>query len=121
MTEKRIVVISDRLTRHIDKYRGQLTRADFVAQCMDKLFGQLDTGGVRRAAPQTRRAEPEMAPEPSNYVTRQEFAQFQSNIDRLQQGFLDFFIRYGKQLAGGDLSEEDSGRFNEELRRLLQL
>ncbi len=120
MSEKKIVIVSDRLMYNIDKYRGQLSRAEFVRECIERLLCEPET---EREAPlrEKRYAEPEVRGGSVEYVTRREFEQFKSNMGKLQQEFMDFFIKYGKQLAGEGLSKEDAERFTDELRRLLQL
>lgn len=121
MSEKRIVILNNRLMRKIDEHRGQLSRVEFVDECVEKLLNELSmelkrmpTGGKV----QDREAGPAY---PAEYVTKHDFDRFKRNIDNLQQQYMDFFMKYGKQLAGESLSGEEERRFYEELRRLLQL
>ncbi len=122
MSEKRMVIVSDRLMYKIDEYRGRLSRADFVSECIEKLLYGLELEPKIRA-PIMERKHPEagVAPGAVEGVSRQEFEQFRLNIDKLQQEFMDFFIKYGKHLTEETPSKEESERFNEELSRLLQL
>jgi len=122
MSEKRMVIIDYGLMRKIDKRRGQLSRSDFVAECVKKLLSELELEtGKRGTITRAKRPEAEIAPELAEYVTNEEFEQFKRHIDELHQEFTDFFIKYGKQLAGGTLPEEEAKLFSKELKRLLQL
>ena len=122
MSEKRMVIIDHGLMHKIDKRRGQLSRSDFVAECVKKLLSKVElepkkSGTVSR----TKRAETEIVSESAEYVTNEEFEQFKQHIDGLHQEFTDFFIKYGNQLAGDTLSDEEAKVFSKELKRLLQL
>ena len=122
MSEKRMVIVSDRLMRKIDVYRGQLSRADFVDECVRGLLQEQELGTERGvSAREKEHLKAEVTPAPVEHVTRGEFEQFRRSIDKLQQEFMDFFIKYGKQLAGEALSKEEAEHFSSELRRLLQL
>ena len=120
MYEKRMVILNDRLMLKIDEYRGRLNRAEFVGECVERLLREVK---MEREAPVERRerTKPVIAPDSAEYVTKKEFEQFKWNIDKLQQEFIDFFIKYGKQLAMETLSREEAERFSNDLRRLLQL
>ncbi len=47
--------------------------------------------------------------------------EFKQSMGKFEQEFMDFFIKYGRQLAGEKLSEEDAAKFSDEFMRLLQL
>ncbi len=124
MSEKRIVILNDHLMHKIDEHRGRLNRAEFVGSCVEGLLRELEMEiDIERRVPVGKGKRPQagVAPGPVEYVTKQDFKQFKLNIDKLQQKFMDFFIKYSKQLAGEALSKEEAERFSSELMRLLQL
>ena len=111
MSEKRMIIINSHLMRKIDEHRGQLSRSGFVDECVGKLLSGLEL----------ERPGAEIAVEAVEYVSKEDFERFERNVDRLQREFADFFIKYGRHLAGSTLSSEEAERFNDELKRLLQL
>lgn len=117
MSEKKIVIVSDQLMHNIDRYRGELNRTEFVRVCIERVLSGLETEPEKKA-PVLERKE---AAETAEFVTRQEFDQFKQSMGKLEQEFMDFFIKYGRQLAGEKLSEEDAAKFSDEFMRLLQL
>ena len=122
MSENRIVIFSDRLMRKVDEYRGQLSRADFVSKCIEKILCGLELEpktGINII--KKKDTETGITPASTEHVTKDDFELFKQNIEKLQQEFMDVFIKYGKQLAGETLSKEEAKRFNEELNKLLQL
>lgn len=122
MYNKSMVIVSESIISKIDEHRGELSRADFVRECIESmLYEPVPETSPKEPAREQRTGRTRVEPEAMDYVTRQEFEQFKRNIDNLQQEFTDFFTRYGKQLAGETLSKKEAERFNEELRRLLQL
>ncbi|MCD6452895.1 MAG: hypothetical protein J7K77_01185 [Dehalococcoidales bacterium] len=124
MSEKKMVVVNDTLMRKIDRYRGQLDRADFVNECLERLLRSRKLAKAKTTVVINQHREPDgtkIAPPPAGYVNRQDFEQFQRNINNLQREFMDFFIKYGDKLAGGSMSEKETKDFSDELRRLLRL
>ncbi len=122
MSQQKIVIINEGLMRKIDGHRGELSRGEFVGRCVDSVLHEL--GQVEDTAvptPKARKPEPEEVSCREGYVDRQEFDEFKSGMERLQQEFMDFFAKYHKELAGEKLSPENSERFCKELKRLLQL
>ncbi len=115
MSEKKIVIVSDQLMHNIDRYRGELNRTEFVRVCIERVLSGLET------EPEKKAPERKEAGETAEFVTRQEFDQFKQSMGKLEQEFMDFFIKYGRQLAGEKLSEEDAAKFSDEFMRLLQL
>lgn len=113
MSEKKMVIVDDKLISKIDGQRGPKTRSEYVDSCMRNIFQQLDPD----------RQEPVMSEKLSADgdapVSRQEFDQFKSRMDRLNQEFMDFFVRYAGFLASEKPSRQDAEEFARELRRLL--
>ena len=122
MSEKRMVIVDYGLMHKIDERRGQLSRSDFVAECVKKLLSEVELEPQKSGTTtRTKRPETEITSESAEYVTNEEFEQFKRHIDGLHQEFTDFFIKYGDQLAGDTLSEEEAKLFSKELKRLIQL
>ncbi len=121
MSEKRMVIIDHRLMHKIDEHRGRLSRSGFIGGCVKRLLSELESESKGGATVTQKRLDAEIASEPVEYATREEFEQFKWNMDKLQEEFTDFFIKYGQHLAGGRLSKEETERFSEELKGLLQL
>ena len=122
MSDSRLVIISDHLVQKIDKYRGQLSRSSFVGECVQGLLRDLESE-LETELPTARQELPGVRTTPASkeYLTKEDFEQFKWKIDQLQQEFIDFFIKYEKQMAGESLSKEAIEAFNDELKRLLQL
>ena len=79
MSEKRMLIVDTEVVRKIDENRGDMNRSDFI----DFLIGSClkeDT-------------------EKQNYITKQEFNQFQQGTRELLRNFLEFFISYGLELG----------------------
>ncbi len=112
MSDKRMVIVDDRLINKIDECRGLKSRSEFIDSCVHTLFKETET--VEKAPVQST-----AGPEP--LVSREEFEQFRGRIDNLNQQFMDFFIKYAGNLAADKPSVPDTQAFTKELRRLLTL
>lgn len=127
MAEKKMVVVDQDVIKKIDNHRGILGRVEFVTRCVKATLADMETEPditepriSRRVVLRTEAARPE-EPASSEYVTKEEFAEFRKNMESLQREFLNFFTTYGKHLLGETLSEEEMKRFSAEFRRLLEL
>lgn len=81
MNKADAVLISDDLLSKIDKSRGSLNREDFVGLCIET-FLEREAG----------------APAEANFVTREDFEEFERNIKELERSFIEFLISYGLEL-----------------------
>ena len=112
MSDKRMVIVDDRLLTKIDEHRGTRSRSEYVGSCVQKLFEATEPERTARATP---------VPGMEEYISRTEFEQFQQRMDRLNQEFMDFFVKYASHLASDKPSLPDDEQFAQELRRLLSL
>lgn len=82
MSDKRMLIIDVELLRKIDENRGDMSRSEFINYVIDSLLG--DNIEVKQQA---------------NYITKEEFSQFEEGIKQLLRNFLEFFISYGVELG----------------------
>jgi len=79
MSEKRMLIVDAEVVRKVDENRGDLNRSDFInfliASCLKE-------DSVKQ-----------------NYITKEEFNQFQQGTRELLRNFLEFFISYGLELG----------------------
>ncbi len=79
MSEKRMLIVDAEVVRKVDENRGDLNCSDFInlliANCLKE-----DSGT-------------------QNYITKEEFEQFQQGTRELLRNFLEFFISYGLELG----------------------
>jgi hypothetical protein len=107
----------------IDINRGEFSRVEFINFCIETLLHEeeLKKEKERYAARREEVAPPKRVAEAEEeYVTRAEFEEFKEGIKELQKTFIDFFVTYGLELGGKQLSEEQE-RFKQEVKRLLEL
>jgi hypothetical protein len=117
MSEKKMVVVDQDVINKIDSHRGILGRVEFVTRCVKATLAEMEP---EAALAEAKAARPEV-PAASEYVTKDEFAEFRKNMESIQREFLNFFTTYGKHLLGETLSEEEMKRFSAEFKRLLEL
>ena len=79
MSEQRMLIVDAEVVRKVDENRGDLNRSDFINFLIDGCLKE-DT-------------------EKQDYVTSQEFNQFQQGTRDLLRNFLEFFISYGLELG----------------------
>jgi hypothetical protein len=125
MPEKsKMVIVSASIVDKIDQYRGELSRADFVAQCLDEFIDEVlavkETRRPRKGEDLIERLKTARH-EVEEFVTREEFAIFKERMTKIQEEFITLFIQYGPLLAGEPPSTQERERFNKDLKRLLQL
>lgn len=90
MAEKRMLIVDAEVARKVEENRGDMNQSDFVNFLIDSCF-------------ETNNSEKQ------NYITKEEFLQFQEGTRELLRNFLDFFVSYslelGKQTADDTLQE----------------
>jgi len=79
MAEKRMLIVDAEVARKVDENRGDMNRSDFI----NFLIG----GCLKEGS------------EKQNYITKEEFSQFQQGTRELLRNFLEFFISYGLELG----------------------
>ena len=79
MSEKRMLIVDTEVVRKIDENRGDMNRSDFINFLINSCLKE-DS-------------------EKQNYITKEEFNQFQQGTRELLRNFLEFFISYGLELG----------------------
>ncbi len=79
MPEKRMLIVDAEVARKVDENRGDMNRSDFI----NFLIGSCLKEGSEK----------------QNYITKEEFSQFQQGTRELLRNFLEFFISYGLELG----------------------
>ena len=79
MPDKRMLIIDAEVTRKIDENRGDMNRSDFINFLIDSCMKE---DSVKQ-----------------DYITKEEFDQFQQGTRELLRNFLEFFISYGLELG----------------------
>jgi len=79
MSEKRMLIVDAEVARKVDENRGDMNRSDFINFLIDR---DLKEDSRKQ-----------------NYITKEEFEQFQQGTRELLRNFLEFFISYGLELG----------------------
>ncbi len=79
MSEKRMLIVDTEVVRKVDENRGDMNRSDFINFLIDSCLTE-DSGKP-------------------NYITKEEFSQFQQGTRELLRNFLEFFVSYGLELG----------------------
>jgi len=79
MSEKRMLIVDADVVRKVDDNRGDMNRSDFINFLIDSCLKE-DSGK-------------------QNYITKEDFNQFQQGTRELLRNFLEFFISYGLELG----------------------
>ena len=79
MSEKRMIIVDAEVARKVDENRGDMNRSDFINFLIDR--------GLKEDSRK------------QNYITKEEFEQFQQGTKELLRNFLEFFISYGLELG----------------------
>ncbi len=79
MSDKRMLIVDAEVVRKVDENRGDMNRSDFINFLIDSCLKE-DSGK-------------------QNYITKEEFNQFQQGTRELLRNFLGFFISYGLELG----------------------
>ncbi len=80
MSEKRMLIVDAEVVRKVDENRGDMNRSDFINFLIDSCLK-------------------EDSEKQNNYITKEEFNQFQQGTRELLRNFLEFFISYGLELG----------------------
>lgn len=90
--QRTIIVTPQPLLEKIDQYRDELSRAEFIAFCIESfLEGGREAAPSREEMPSTPGGETEWA----EGVSRQEFEEFARRIKNMQKVFIEFMLNYG--------------------------
>jgi len=95
MPDKRMLIVDAALAQRVDENRGDMNRSDFINFLIDSCLKE-DSG-----KPQ--------------YITEEDFTQFQQGTKELLRNFLEFFVSYGMELG-----EQPKDKTFEELSQKLQ-
>ena len=79
MLDKRMLIVDAEVVRKVDENRGDMNRSDFLNFLIDSCLKE-DSGK-------------------KNYITKEDFNQFQQGTRELLRNFLEFFISYGLELG----------------------
>ncbi len=79
MSEKRMLIVDAEVVKKVDENRGDMNRSDFINFLIGSCLKE-DSGK-------------------QNYITKEEFNQFQQGTRELLRNFLEFFISYGLELG----------------------
>ncbi len=95
MSEKRMLIVDAEVVRKVDENCGDMNRSDFINFLIDSCLKEDSVN--------------------QNYITKEEFDQFQQGTRELLRNFLDFFISYGLELG-----KQPADKTFEELSQKLQ-
>lgn len=79
MADKRMLIVDAELLKKIEENRGDMSRAEFINFLIDSQLKE--------------------EPVSHNYITKEEFQQFERGIKELLRNFLEFFLSYGLELG----------------------
>lgn len=121
-SEKRILVLDRHVVDKIDKYRGDLTRVEFIELCIDTSLEMEDSSPSSRSildGPPI--IPPSLASDDGSPATREEFDAFKKTVKELIRALLDFYITFGLDMApGNDIENPEKlrNRLRSQLERL---
>ncbi len=95
MPDKRMLIVDAEVVRKVDENRGDMNRTDFLNFLIDSCLKE-DSGK-------------------QNYITKEDFIQFQQGTRELLRNFLEFFVSYGLELG-----KQPTDKTFEELSQKLQ-
>ena len=84
MSEKRMLIVDAEVAKKVDENRGGMEQSDFIAFLIDSRL-KTDTVKADLSKP--------------DYITKEDFAQFQQGIKELLRNFMEFFLSYGLELG----------------------
>ena len=96
MSDKRMLIVGAEVLRRVDENRGDMDHSDFISFLLDSCLME-DLGKP-------------------NYVTKEDFNDFQQGTKELLRNFLDFFLSYGLELG-----KQPEDKAFEELTQKLQV
>jgi hypothetical protein len=97
MPEKKMLIVDAETARKIDENRGDMTRSDFVSFVIDSCLKEDSVN--------------------HNFVTKEEFKEFEYGTRELLRSFLEFFISYGLEL-GKQPKDETFAELSQKLQAL---
>ena len=92
-----MLIVDTELLKKIDENRGDMSRADFINLLIDSQLKE--------------------EPVSHNYITKEEFQQYERGIKDLLRNFLEFFLSYGLELG----KQPEDKTFHELSRKLQDL
>ena len=95
MSDKRMLIVDAEVVRKVDENRGDMNRSDFINFLIDSCLKE--------------------DPGKQNYITKEDFSQFQQGTRELLRNFLEFFVSYGLELG-----KQPTDKTFEELSQKLQ-
>jgi hypothetical protein len=95
MSDKRMLIVDAEVVRKVDENRGDMNRTDFLNFLIDSCLKE-DSGKQQ-------------------YITKEDFNQFQQGTRELLRNFLEFFVSYGLELG-----KQPTDKTFEELSQKLQ-
>ncbi|MFC1906447.1 hypothetical protein ACFLV9_01235 [Chloroflexota bacterium] len=95
MPDKRMLIVDAEVVRKVDDNRGDMNRTDFLNFLIDSCLKE--------------------GSEKQNYITKEDFTQFQQGTRELLRNFLEFFVSYGLELG-----KQPTNKTFEELSQKLQ-
>ncbi len=84
MPEKRMLIVDAEVAKKVDENRGDMDRSDFINFVIDS---HLKADSSKADSPKP------------DYITKEEFNQFQQGIKELLRNFMEFFLSYGLELG----------------------
>ena len=84
MSERRMLIVDAEVVKKVDENRGDMNRSDFINFLIDTC---LNEGSGKESSKK------------QDYITKEEFNQFQQGTKELLKNFLEFFISYGMELG----------------------
>ena len=109
-TTRAVIVVPQELLEKIDRYRDELSRAEFISLCIDTL--------LQREEPPPGRTMPQRKGELMEVVSRQEFEEFKKGIKELQRAYIDLLLSATLEPLS-KTSAEEQRRFKERVAELL--
>jgi len=79
MSDKRMLIVDAEVVRKVDENRGDMNRSDFINFLINTCLKE-DSGKQQ-------------------YITKEDFSQFQQGTRELLRNFLEFFVSYGLELG----------------------
>ncbi len=79
MSDKRMLIVDATVAQRVDENRGDMNRSDFLNLLIDSCMKE-DSGKQQ-------------------YITEEDFAQFQQGTKELLRNFLEFFVSYSMELG----------------------
>lgn len=115
-SERGIVVLPQKVMEKIDRYREELSRAEFIEICIDALLNQ---GLPERAEKRAEEAAGIKRAGAEETVSRREFEEHKKAMKDLQHAYIDLFLNFVIEPAA-TASEEERAELVKRVRELLE-